>query len=916
MASTPDLVGRARECHALDRMLDSARGGESAVLVIRGEAGIGKSALLQYCGRQARDCRILQIAGVESEFEMPFAALHQLCRPMVGRLAAIPGPQQDALNVAFGLAAGNPPDRFFVGLAVLSLLTEVAAEQPLVCLVDDAQWLDEASAQILAFVGRRLLAEAVVLIFAVREVAAERQFPALPALTIEGLAMEDGRALLATVVPGHIDVRVRDRIVAETRGNPLALLELPRAMSRAELSGGYAAPASALSDDLLDHYRRRIRALPERTRQLMLLAAADPTGNATLLWRAGQALGVGRDAAAVAESEQLLEIGRQVRFRHPLVRSAAYLDGLPEDRRAAHLALAAATDEHVDRERRVWHLASAATGFDDEIAAELDLMAGAARARGGVAAAAAFLERGAVLTSEPRLRAERTLGAAEANRYSGAFEAAFGLVAAAEAVAVDDLQRARVERLRGEIQWASTPGREAPVLLLRAAARLERLDVGLARETYLQAWLASFTAGRFAQAGGHLREVSQAARRAPRPDHPTSYCDLFLDGYAALVSEGHAAGEQPLRDAVNMFRDGQPDADWLQWGWVATGAACMIWDADSLALLSARHIEVCRATGALAPLVFALASFAMVAVWRGDFEAATALIAESAALKDVTGIRMHAPGELMLAAYQGRPEEASPLISSVVSDAIASGEGLGFDVAQWTTAILHNGLGGYAKASAAAEQVVDEMLETNMTGWALAELVEGAARSGNAELAAEALRRMSAAVEHLSGSDWALGIAARSRAQLAEGAAAERCYAEAIERLGRTPFRVELARAHLLYGEWLRRAGRRFDARRHLRTAYDSFASIGAEAFAERTRRELLATGEKVGRRQLGTRNNLTAQEKHVARLARDGQSNSEIGAELFLSGRTVEWHLGKIYTKLGIASRRELQTVLPRLDR
>jgi len=454
------------------------------------------------------------------------------------------------------------------------------------------------------------------------------------------------------------------------------------------------------------------------------------------------------------------------------------------------------------------------------------------------------------------------------------------------------------------------------MLLLRAAARLERLDVGLARETYLQAWLASFTAGRFAQAGGHLREVSQAARRAPRPDHATSYCDLFLDGYAALVSEGHAAGEQSLRDAVNMFRDGQPDADWLQWGWVATGSACMIWDADSLAVLSARHIEVCRAAGALAPLVFALASFAMVAVWRGDFEAATALIAESAALKDVTGIRMHAPGELMLAAYQGRPEEASPLISSVVSDAIASGEGLGFDVAQWTTAILHNGLGGYAKASAAAEQVVDEMLETNMTGWALAELVEGAARSGNAELAAEALRRMSAAVEHLSGSDWALGIAARSRAQLAEGAAAERCYAEAIERLGRTPFRVELARAHLLYGEWLRRAGRRFDARRHLRTAYDSFASIGAEAFGERTRRELLATGEKVGRRQLGTRNNLTAQEKHVARLARDGQSNSEIGAELFLSGRTVEWHLGKIYTKLGIASRRELQTVLPRLDR
>jgi DNA-binding CsgD family transcriptional regulator len=649
---------------------------------------------------------------------------------------------------------------------------------------------------------------------------------------------------------------------------------------------------------------------------LLLLAAADPTGDATLLWRAAQALGIGREAAAVADSEQLLEIGPQVRFRHPLVRSAAYVAGAPEDRRAAHVALAAATDEHTDRERRVWHLAAAATGPDDDIAAELEQMAGAAQARGGLAATAAFLERSASLTSEPRLRAERTLGAAEANRYAGAFDAALRLVFVAEAVAVDDLQRARVERLRGQIQWASTPGREAPVLLLRAAARLERLDVGLARETYLEAWLASFTAGRFAQAGGHLREVSRAARRAPRPAHAVKYCDLFLDGCSALVTEGHAAAEQPLRDAVNMFLDGQPAADWLQWGWVATGSASMIWDADSLALLSAQHIAVCRASGALAQLVFALDSFAMVAVWRGDFEAATALIAEAAALKDVTGIRMYAPGELMLAAYQGRPEEASPLISAVVSDAIAGGEGLGFDVAQWATAILQNGLGGYAEASAAAEQVVDEMLETNMTGWALAELVEGAARSGKVELAEEALRRLLAAVTHLHSSDWASGIAARTRALLAEGPDVERWYAEAVERLGRTPFRIELARAHLLYGEWLRRANRRIDARNQLRPAYDMFAAIGAEAFAERARRELLATGEKVRKRHVDTRNDLTAQEEHIARLARDGRTNGEIGAELFLSVRTVEWHLGKVFTKLGITSRRALEGALPRLVR
>ena len=768
---------------------------------------------------------MLQIAGVESELEMPFAAVHQLCGPMLGHLAALPEP---AASKRCKSPSGWRPETLRIGsssgLAVLSLLAEAAAERPLVCLVDDAQWLDE---RVVPGPGVRRPTPAgrsrSCSLFAVREEGDERLFPALPALTLEGLAAEDARALLNDRRPWSA---ATSGFVTGSwprlAGTRWRCWSCRRRWVGPSCPAGSRLPTSArLSGDLQDHYLRRIRALPERTRQLLLLAAADPTGDATLLWRAAQALGIGREAAAVAESEQLLEIGAQVRFRHPLVRSAAYLAGTPEDRRAAHVALAAATDEHTDRERRVWHLAAAATGPDDDIAAELERMAGAAQARGGLAAAAAFLERSAALTSEPRLRAERTLGAAEANRYAGAFDAALGLVAAAEAVAVDDLQRARVERLRGQIQWASTPGREAPVLLLRAAARLERLDVGLARETYLEAWLASFTAGRFAQAGGHLREVSRAARRAPHPAHAVKYCDLFLDGCSALVSEGHAAAEQPLRDAVNMFLDGQPAADWLQWGWVATGSACMIWDADSLALLSAQHIDVCRASGALAQLVFALDSFAMVAVWRGDFEAATALIAEAAALKDVTGIRMYAPGELMLAAYQGRPEEASPLISAVVSDAIAGGEGLGFDVAQWATAILQNGLGGYAEASAAAEQVVDEMLETNMTGWALAELVEGAARSGKVELADEALRRLLAAVTHLHGSDWALGIAARSRALLAEGSDAERWYAEAVERLGRTPFRIELARAHLLYGEWLRRANRRIDARHQLRTAYD-----------------------------------------------------------------------------------------------
>jgi tetratricopeptide (TPR) repeat protein len=395
---TSAFRGRARERKAVDGLLDRVHGGESAVLVIRGEAGIGKTALMRYCARQASGCRLVQIAGVESETELPLAALHQLCGTMLSRMAALPEPQQRALRVAFGLAAGTAPDRFIVGLAVLSLLAENAAARPLVCLVDDAQWLDEASSQVLGFVGRRLLAEPVVLLFAVREAADEQIFPGLPALTVEGLTDEDARALLTAAVPGHLDERVRDRIIAETSGNPLALLELARGMSEAELAGGFAGPPEAnlpghLQDQLQDHYLRQVQALPEPTRQLLLLAAADPTGDATLLWRAAQTLGLGRDAAAAADAEQLLTIGSQVRFRHPLVRSAAYTAGSPEDRRAAHLKIAAATDVHEDPERRVWHLAAGATGPDEDVATALEQAAVKTQARAGLAAAAAFLQR-------------------------------------------------------------------------------------------------------------------------------------------------------------------------------------------------------------------------------------------------------------------------------------------------------------------------------------------------------------------------------------------------------------------------------------------------------------------------------------------------------------------------------------------
>ena len=710
----------------------------------------------------------------------------------------------------------------------------------------------------LGFVGRRLLAEPVGLLLAVREAAGERLFPGLPALTLEGLTDEDARALLTAAVPGHLDNRVRDRIIAETGGNPLGLLELARGMSEAELAGGFADPPKAnlpghLQGRLQDHYLRRVQVLPGPAQQLMLLAAADPTGDATLLWRAAQKLGLGPDAAAAADAEQLLNIGSQVRFRHPLVRSAAYAAGSPEDRRAAHLTLAAATDAQADPERRVWHLAAAATGPDEDVAAALEQAAAKIQARAGLAASAAFLQRSVTLTAEPGRHTERALAAALAHLHAGAFDTALGLLARAEAHAVDDLQRARVEQLRGQIEWASVTGREAPVLLLQAARRLESLDAGLARETYLYAWVASHLAGPLAGPGGLLLEVSRAAQAAPQPAGAPRPCDLLLDGLTTMIIQGRAAAEPTIRRAVDAFLGDQVSGEeWLQWGIFAQMAAMAVWDFDSWVALSTRHVELARASGALAPLSIALNGRGSVATHCGDFETATSLAAEKDVVNEVTGIRLATTCDLLLAGYRGRPAEAVPLFTATTEDSTARGEGLAVQMANWSAAVLHNGLGRYAEALAVAEPATEETYSPLSTQLVLPELIEAAVRTGRADLAREALGRLSA-MTAIEGSDWAKGLEARSRALVSEGREAEQCYAEAVERLGRTPLRPDLARAHLLYGEWLRRENRRLDARHQLHAAYHLLDAIGAEAFAERARRELLATGEKVRKREVDT---------------------------------------------------------------
>jgi DNA-binding CsgD family transcriptional regulator len=911
-SSSRPLRGRRSECDALSRLLEEVRAGHSGVLVVRGEAGIGKTALLDYAADAAFDLTVVRAVGVESEMELTFAALHQLCGSMLDRLERLPGPQHDALATAFGLTVGPAPDRFLVGLAVLSLLSEVADERPLVCLVDDAHWLDQTSAQALAFAARRLQVEPVLLVFATRTRESGTDLTGLPELVVEGLRDADARELLSSVLRWPLDERVRERILAETRGNPLALLELPRGRSPAELSGGFGLPdVLPLSGRIEGSFRQQLAALPAQTRRLIQLAAAEPVGDQALLWRAAKRLGIPAQAAAAAADAGLLHFGTRVRFRHPLVRSAAYRSASLQDRQDAHRALAEVTDPQTDPDRRAWHRAQATPGPDNDVAAELERSADRARSRGGLAAAAAFLERAATLTPDLARQAERALAAAHAKVQAGAFDAAQELLGIAEAAPLDQLQRARVDLLRAQLAFASQRGNDAAPLLLKAAGRLERIDVEFARTTYLDAMNAAMFAGRLARPDGGVLAVAQAARAAPPTPHPPRAPDLLLDGLAAHYEEGYSAGLPLLQRALTAFgRDMSADEE-LRWLWLACLAALHLWDDARWDTLSNRHVEVARHAGALSELPLALSSRIYMLFFAGELASAAALIQEAQATTEATGSNLAPYGALGLAALYGHEDDTAVLIETTRQEMSLRGEGVGITATEWANAVLYNGLGRYDEALAAAEQGSQYLNNMGLATWCLVELIEAAVRTGAPAAATEAFQRLSE-MTTASGTDWALGVEARSQAMLREGEVAERLYQEAIQRLARTRVRAELARAHLVYGEWLRRENRRVDAREQLRTAYEIFTVMGAQGFAERARRELLATGETVRKRTVETVGELTAQEAQIARLARDGLSNPQISTQLFISPRTVEWHLRKVFTKLGISSRRQLRAVLP----
>ncbi len=900
------LYGRQDECGLMTELVDGARRGHGAVLVVHGEPGSGKTALLDYAAGLAAGLRVIRTDGAESEAELAYAGLCRLRGPLSGPLGKLPDPQRAALEIVFGLRAGPAPDRFLLGLAVHGLLTEAAAEGPLVCVIDDAHWLDRASRQALAFAARRLSAEPVLVIFAARQPAAD--LTGLPDLALGGLPDADARDLLASAARGPLDKRVRDQIVAEAHGNPRALTDLLGDLAPVRLAGGFGLPEMPQGPAAAT-VRRRVSDLPAQTRLLLLLAAADPTGDPVLVLRAAGKMGIPPEAVYPAAEADLLTFGARVVFRLPAVRSAAYQSASQRDRRAVHGALARATMQPGAEDRRAWHLGKATLGPDEDVAAELERTAVQAQARGGLPAHAAFLESAVLLTPDAQQRSRRALAAAAAMLHAGEPNGAARLLDLAAGEIPDDRWLARADLVRARLAFARSRNGQVPRLLLDAVQRLDWSDAAQARGACLDAFRAVTFAGGLAAPGGTVTDVASAARETPNAG-PAGPADLLLDGLTAYLTGERATGAAVLRRALSCLGPGMTASEELRWLPLARAVALYLWDDAAWDRLSRRSTSLARDTGALGELPVALDSVACLHLLRGELSMAESLTAEARAVAEATGSRPSPTGALGVAAMRGHRDLALTMIDGAARDAALHEEGLGVAAAKWATALLHNGLGQYGTALSAAGEAVRYAGAAPLAGWAAAELVEAAARSGQPELAAEAMRGLSESAS-AAGTGWALGIRARSLALLSGGAAAEDRYQAAIDHLGRSAARVDLARAHLLYGEWLRRENRRVDAREQLRQAHETLGAIGAAAFAERARRELLATGETVRTRTKAADRDLTAQEMQIAVRARDGQTNTQIGAELFLSPRTVEWHLRKVFAKLGIASRRQLPHAL-----
>jgi DNA-binding CsgD family transcriptional regulator len=904
VSTTRRLVGRDREQRAINQLLQKARDGAGCVLVLHGDPGVGKTALLEYAQQAGDEFQVARTSGVEGEMDLPFAGVQQLCAPFLGLTERLPQPQRHALDVAFRLDAGPAPDPFFVGLAVLGLLAQAAEDRPLLVVVDDAHWLDHASVHGVAFLARRLLVENIAVVLTTRQM--ESNLKGLPELQIKPLADRDARALIEASLPARLDERVLERIVVEARGNPLALLELPRGLTPAQLAGGFAVPAEVpLPVAIEESFARQLASLPYDARRLLLVAAADPLGDPALLGRAAKQLGIPESATELVKAEGLLQIGARGVFRHPLLRSAIYRSARPDQRREAHRALAQSTDGQSDPDHRAWHRAQAASTPQEDIAAELERSAGRAEVRGGSAAVAAFLERAAALTPDPARRAERLLAAAGANRRAGDKEGALRLLLDIKVGLLNELARAHVDLLRAQLALEQRRASDAGRLFLDAASRLEAVDPELARDTYLEA-LTGAMAGDVEVVGG-APAVAAAAQTAPPGRVRRRPADVVLDAFATRLTDGYSAAAPLFARALEFLlaMDFSKD-DVGQWLSVSGGRnadiiALELWDERALHVLAGRRVQVARDTGALGHLYFALSFLASSHVLAGEFATATLILDEAQAVASATGHPQLISAPIGLAAWRGDDPEASALIGASSQEAARRG----WVSYSYARSVLHNSLGRHDVARDAAR----EAFQRDPIGYGpllVSELAEAASRTGDRALLESTLTWLSQRTRVIS-SRWASGVEARVRALLSEGESADSLYRQSIEHLSATSVRLELARTHLLYGEWLRRERRRVDAREQLRIAFEQFTSMGAEAFARRAERELLATGERPRQRTADTFDQLTSQETQVALLAAKGQRNREIAAQLFISPSTVDYHLRKVFRKLGVSSRSQL---------
>jgi DNA-binding CsgD family transcriptional regulator len=907
------LVGRTKEVGALEDVLAAVRDGLSRVLMLRGEAGIGKTALLDWAAGMAGDMRVARVAGVESEMDHGFAGLHQLLVPLLDGLDRLPVPQRAALRSAFGLAAGPPPDQFLVGLATLALITDAAASRPVLCVVDDAQWLDQASAEVLGFAVRRLLADRVGMLFAVqgREERAA-VFNGLPELPVGGLAERAAHELLAAAAGGPVDSRVSERIVAETAGNPLGLVEFGGELTAEERSGAVPLTGALRFGGRLEKlYLSQVRALPADAQTLLLVLAADQLGDPAKVWRAAGRLGIGPEVVELPAVERLVTGVPSLQFRHPLMRSIVYHGAPSMARLRVHQALAAVSDPVRDPDRRAWHLAQAMSGPHEEVAGELERSASRARSRGGWTSSAAFLERSAELTQDAARRARRLVAAADARLMAGETAAARALLDRAAPDVLDPVVSAQARRLEGNILFTAGESAAATSVLLEAARMVAPYDARLARDTLLDAFAAQLSSRRAAGTA----EVLQALQAVPRvTESQASTGDLLLDGFAAVAERRFAAGAGLLRQAVAAVMGGEPMPDDAPQRFLAFRlAATELYDDAAWRELAGQWVARAHDRGAVAAMVIGLGFQSLSQLAEGHFAAAEATIAEARNAAEAMGNPTYLSGmatmELEVLAWRGDQATARPLGARLLRTATDQGHGHRMQRMHRALAVLELGLGNFqevlqhALAAAAGEPVLSYRSSPDV-------LIEGTIRCGDRTAAAAALEAV-APWWQACDTPWSLGLLARCQALLADDGHAEDGYRLSIEHLRQCQVTPELARSHLLYGEWLRRQRRRRGAREQLRTAYELFGALGMEAFAHRAQAELRAAGEHADARRAWTPDTLTPQEAQIARLAAEGATNQEIAAQLFVSASTVDYHLRKVFRKLGVTSRAQLPHAL-----